>query len=346
MRRFASSPMIVALAVVVLFVAAAVRTLAAGTSTGDTTAGCMNQWVFNGVWRVQVSKVEPYMDGGQQVGWQVTQVWHNGTSAEIAPGDSFPKDQVLTLSNGSTIVSTATTTGTLSQGALWSHDVQTAGQYTHVQIFRSPTPLDPTNKPAAVDIAFDAAKLAQARFKPQFTTHQPNFHIKLDCTASASTQTQGGATQMAATSGCLNQWMSNGVWRMRATAVAPDMGNDNAVQIGWMVTQDWTNLTQRSLVPSDTAITDQQLVLANGDTVASSNSAGTTMNFGQLATRTFAPGASFTYQQRFRGSPFDAANKPTGLLVTFDAKAEKQRTHNPQYTGSTPNFRISFECSK
>jgi hypothetical protein len=326
-----------------LFTAGVLRTSAAGT----TTEGCMNQWLFNGVWRVQVTKVEPFMDAGQQVGWQVTQVWHNGTGVEIAPGDSFPKDQVLTLSNGSTIVTTATTTGSLSQGALWSHDVQTAGQYTHVQIFRSPTALDPTNKPTAVDIAFDASKLAQARFKPQFTTHQPDYHIKLDCTASASAQAQGGATQMAATPGCLNQWMSNGVWRMRATAVAPDMGNDNSgPQIGWMVTQDWTNMTKRSIAPGDTAITDQQLVLANGDTVASSNSTGTSLNFGQLANRTFAPGSSFTYQQRFRGAPFDATNKPTGLLVTFDAKAEKQRSNNPQYTGSTPNFRISLECSK
>jgi len=343
MGRFVSSLAIMLLGVVSVLALGSVRSSAATT----TTEGCMNQWLFNGVWRVQVTKVEPFMDSGQQVGWQVTEVWHNGSSVEIAPSDSFYKDQVLTLGNGTSIDATATTTGSLSQGALWSHAVPTAGQYTQVQIFRSPTPLDPANKPAALDITFDAAKLAQATSKPQFTTHQPNFHVKLDCTASASAQTQGGAMQMAATSGCMNQWMSNGVWRVRATAVAPDMGNDNSgPQIGWMITQEWTNLTKRPIAPGDTAVTDQQLVLANGDTVASTNSAGTSLNFQQLTYHTFPPGGSFTYQQRFRSAPFDATNKPVRLLVTFDAKAEKERTTHPQFTGSTPNFRISFECTK
>jgi hypothetical protein len=72
----------------------------------------------------------------------------------------------------------------------------------------------------------------------------------------------------------------------------------------------------------------------------------TLMNFGQLASHTFPPGSSFTYQQRFRSAPFDATNKPVRFLITFDAKMEKQRTNAPQFTGSTPNFRISFECSK
>src|SRR5579872_4534863 len=60
---------------------------------------CMNQWLFNGVWRAKVTKVEPIMDGANQTGWQVTQVWRNGTSRELDPGDSAFKDMELQLSN-------------------------------------------------------------------------------------------------------------------------------------------------------------------------------------------------------------------------------------------------------
>jgi len=63
--------------------------LARSASLGDASSreGCMNQWLFNGVWRVKVTNVEPYMSGNQQVGWQVTEVWRNGTSEELSPGD-------------------------------------------------------------------------------------------------------------------------------------------------------------------------------------------------------------------------------------------------------------------
>ncbi len=75
------------------------------TAAGMMTEGCMKQWMFNGVWRVQVTKVEPFMDGSQQVGWQVTESWRNGTRQEIAPVDSLLKDEVLELADGSSIES-------------------------------------------------------------------------------------------------------------------------------------------------------------------------------------------------------------------------------------------------
>ena len=152
--------------------------------------------------------------------------------------------------------------------------------------------------------------------------------------------------EMAAKAGCMNQWMSNGVWRVRTTAVGPDNGDSGGPQIGWMVSEEWTSLAKRPVAPGDTAITDQQLVLANGDTIASSNSAGTSMNANQLVFHTFNPGGSFSHQQRFRQANLDASNKPVRLLITFDGKLEKQRPNQPQFTTSSPNFRISFACSK
>src|SRR5690242_2847288 len=68
------------------------------SALSDARTGCMNQWLFNGIWRVRVTKVEPLMNGSQQAGWQVTQTWRNGTATPIAPSDSMMKDEQLVTS--------------------------------------------------------------------------------------------------------------------------------------------------------------------------------------------------------------------------------------------------------
>ncbi|HEY7981048.1 MAG TPA: hypothetical protein VID19_06160 [Candidatus Eremiobacteraceae bacterium] len=311
-------------------------------ATAPTTEGCMNQWVFNGVWRVKVTKVEPYMDGSQQVGWQVTESWRNGTSQEIAPGDTLLKDQVLALDDGSSIKASDSDTNTMSMGVVASHSLSQAAQFTYAQVFRAAA-LNPTVKPKAVTILFDGGKLAQFKSKPQFTTSHYNFHIKLDCTASGTQSAQGGSFEIPAVQGCMNQWMSNGVWRMRVTATAP-YPNDGGPQTGWKVTEDWTSLAHQSIAAGDTFISIQQLVLGNGDTLTSDAGVSTSGSFYQLAGHVFAPGSSFTYQQLFVQIPFDTVDKPVKLIVTFDAATERKITYRPQYKVNPPNFRISLEC--
>src|SRR6202049_1945393 len=185
--RYLSKPAI-ALIMTALFVAAGtIRSSGAGMMS----EGCMKQWMFNGVWRVKATKVEPFMDGTQQVGWQVTESWRNGTTQEIAPGDSLLKDEVLALEDGSSIPASANNSGTMSMGVIASHGLSQAAQFTYVQVFRSAT-LNPTVKPKAVTILFDGDRLAQFKSRPQFTTHQYNFHIKLDCTAGGGGGGAGG----------------------------------------------------------------------------------------------------------------------------------------------------------
>jgi len=79
--------------------------LSSGVMAGaNSRDGCMNQWLFNGIWRVEVTGVAPYMNGSQQIGWQVTEIWRNGTSQELAPSDSVLKDQQLTLASGTLVL--------------------------------------------------------------------------------------------------------------------------------------------------------------------------------------------------------------------------------------------------
>jgi hypothetical protein len=121
--------------------------------------GCMNQWLFNGVWRVRATKVEPFMDGSQQVGWQVTESWRNGTTQEIAPNDSMLQDQVLQLDDGSSIAASVNNTGTMSMGVIGGHSLSQAAQFTYSQVFRAPA-FNPSAKPKAVTVLFDGDHLA------------------------------------------------------------------------------------------------------------------------------------------------------------------------------------------
>jgi hypothetical protein len=275
----------------------------------------------------------------------VTEVWRNGTTQEVSPSDSMLHDQLLTLDSGS-IAASATDSGAMSMQAVQFHTFAPAGQFTYTQVFIAPN-VDPSDKPKTVDITFDAAKLATMRSKPQFTTSHYDFHFKLDCVATgAAAQAQGGSTQIAAVEGCMNQWVGNGIFKMRATAVAPDNNNDpTSPQIGWMISEDWVNVSSRPLAPYDVDFTDQFLATAHGNDVSANNGAGTSMNQQQLVFRTFNAGTSFTYQQRFRWAQLDPTDKPTRLLVIFDAAKESERTGWPHF--KTPaNFRINFGCSK
>jgi hypothetical protein len=331
----------------VLFATLAIWSDASRAATATTTEGCINQWMFNGVWRVQVTKVEPNMDGNTQIGWQVTQVWRNGTSQNgLSPSDTFLKAEVLVLASGKTISASDSTGGSLSLNGLVYHNYPVAGANTNVVIFRPAAgTLDAADVPKALDITFDAQKLSQVKSKPQFTTHQPDYHIKLDCTASgAQAAAQGGAQEVAAQAGCLNQWMANGLWRMRATAIAPDMNGNQ--QIGWAITQQWVNQTNKPLAPGDSNVLDEQLVFKSGNTVSSTNSAGSSMSQSKRDNTTIASGDTLTYQQLFRPGNLDPADTPVKLLILFDAKKQNTRTNAPHYTGNPADYRIQLDCTK
>ena len=309
--------------------------------------GCANQWMFNGLWRVRVIKVDPLMDGGRQSGWLVTEQWRNGTDRKLAPFDTFAKEQVLALANGSTIEATATTPGSLSAQDLGFHGFPPAAQYTHLQKFLSTGPLDPAVKPAAVFIPFDPAREARERKDlPQYSKTPAAYKIGFECTPSAAQTAEGGAYELSAKDACLDQWVANGLVKFRATQVAPEMVN--GAQLGWQVSQEWINASSSKLGLANIWLDEQQLVLANDDTVGSSNATVTTLQNQQLGNRPpLNPGAMVAHVQNFRYDrpAFDPSNKPTKLLIVFNTGAYRYFNQKP-FPGNPPNFRIHFDCRK
>ena len=316
--------------------------------------GCVNQWLFNGVWRARVEKVEPLIKDGQQQGWQVTQTWRNGISKELSPADTQLKTEELQLSSGNVLQPDP-----YREQSLVFNNFAPSGEQTYIQDFPFPNfKGDPNDKPKALSVTFDGATLAKMNNKPHFTSNQYNFHYDLGCTASgAVAQAQGGSSQLAAVPGCMNQWMSNGVWKMRVVAVGPNPADVTKAsdQNGWRVTQEWVNITRYRVYPGSgndgfnrvgpTNVTDEFLATKNGNNVSSANAVGGL----SLGARNvpFLPNIPYRFSQLFAGGTLDPADTPTRLLVTFDADAQN-KVQLPfavaRYTHKPANFRISLAC--
>ena len=157
-----------------------------GSTQVNAQSGCMNQWMFNGVWRVRVTNVAFQPAGDNANGWNVTEQWGNGTSyAGITPIDTMKQDQVLALTNGDTMSATDTTHGNLNQQQLDFHSFPASGQFTYTQTFFSAQTLDQNNKPAKLLITFDAAtykKNHPANTGKFWKTKAPSYNYRIDLT--------------------------------------------------------------------------------------------------------------------------------------------------------------------
>jgi len=168
--------------------------------------------------------------------------------------------------------------------------------------------------------------------------------------SAAAPQAEGGSTQVSAQDGCMNQWMFDGVWRVRVTNVAYQPKGDHPNR--WDVTMQWANGTKYAgIAPADTMKQDLVLGLQNGDTLTATDTTVGSLNQQQLDFHTFPASGQFTYTQSFYSNDDVENNKPVKLLVTFDIP--KYKAANPNNSGKfwktkTPgyNYRINLTCTK
>jgi hypothetical protein len=147
-----------------------------GANQSEALEGCLNEWLFNGVWRFRATSLEPFKDGDRS-GWRVAAELRNGTKADniALSGTGFTALQ-LALSDGNqiSVYNVTDLNVPVAQGAsiraslvFYSDDPNEA---------RTPTKLLLLLKPSASDVGMLRS------VGVSYSTSDPSFRVKLDCT--------------------------------------------------------------------------------------------------------------------------------------------------------------------
>ena len=153
----------------------------------------------------------------------------------------------------------------------------------------------------------------------------------------------------ATTQGCVNQWLSNGIWRFKVDSVDPLNDPDRPGSYGWDVKGEMRNATSSDdYYLSYTGY--HALTLWFNDETALDISATThgTLNSQKLTYHTFPQGSLFKDDLTFwypSGTTQSDVQKPTKFVLSIDPKVQKTHT-GPQYTVSDPSFTVKLDCSK
>ncbi len=151
----------------------------------------------------------------------------------------------------------------------------------------------------------------------------------------AQLNAKGGANQLGATEGIQNEWLFNGVWRLRVSNVAW-----NSEQESWDVTVELRNGYKSSLKASDAGFAFNGsdgffLTIEDGNTVEPFLNAGSDIQ-DAIGYKSLPPGGGSIIKIPFRGT---ADKKPVKLLVEFKPKAGFPLVKDP-------SFRIDLTKSK
>ncbi|WP_407569742.1 hypothetical protein [Deinococcus altitudinis] len=159
----------------------------------------------------------------------------------------------------------------------------------------------------------------------------------------------GGAVQRASVSGCVNEYLFNGIWRFRVTKVSVMTDPSRGDYPYYSVTAELKNGTTKTIKPVDTGIetsTAVALSFSDGDSLTYNyRSDWVDKTFGKVI-----QGSGFVYTFPFYPGeklPLDQvqANRPQKLLFEVDpAKLDKDLKLG--FTVPDPSFRVDLTCTK
>jgi len=161
-------------------------------------------------------------------------------------------------------------------------------------------------------------------------------------TVSLSGQPAGGADQRASLEGCLNEWLFNGIWRVRATKVEPY--DDNLLK-GWAVRLEVRNGTNRSLEAWNAGFKDpSSLTLAYPDGATERMDGGALSRDyrDKIYDAVIPQGAAVVADLRFLST---RTTPPSRLLIELDTEKIKQK-YNLAFATPNPSLRFKLDCSK
>jgi hypothetical protein len=152
----------------------------------------------------------------------------------------------------------------------------------------------------------------------------------------------GGSYQQNALAGCTNEWLFNGVWRVRVTNVAP-ITKAGVNYPGYAVTIQSRNGSHQTASWAYTGVADPSLVLEDGTVLAQDTDS--TISWHNDYYKDLPQSAGFTHTLNFyMDSAAASPPKPAKILIEIDPK--KAGTTAPHYTTATPSLRVDLTCSK
>jgi hypothetical protein len=152
--------------------------------------------------------------------------------------------------------------------------------------------------------------------------------------------TAGGSHQLGALQGCVDQWVFNGVWRVRVTKVSSIASPFGALP-GYSVSLDVRNGSKSDAMLMQTGVSAPVLALADGNILELSTEDGVAWN--NKFFENLPPSAGFTISLPYYMSTKPASMpKPQKLIVEIDAK--KAWHGQPHYQVGDPSLRIDLNC--
>ncbi len=144
----------------------------------------------------------------------------------------------------------------------------------------------------------------------------------------------GGANQVAAVEGRLNEWLFNGIWRLRVLSVAP-----SADSSGWDVKVEVRNGTKEdALSISGTGYDGLKLVFGDGKMLETSGA-------GDISSHSFPQGGAEIFTLNFPDENL-ASHKPEKLLLLIKPDADLVKYLRDRmkigYTVPDPSFRVNI----
>ena len=149
--------------------------IAGGSYQKASVEGCMNQWLFNGVWRLRVTGVEPITDGSW-TGYGVNVQLRNGTHGTIELGNTGVggrgQNVQLLTSDGN-----AMTLNELAYQQLGYRDVVQGGTLNGQLKYHFPAGADTTVKPQKFILQIDPHDSTKAHY----SMTDPSFRVNITC---------------------------------------------------------------------------------------------------------------------------------------------------------------------
>jgi hypothetical protein len=156
----------------------------------------------------------------------------------------------------------------------------------------------------------------------------------------------GGSHQLAAREGCMNQWLFDGLWRLRVLSVAP-VTDSTGLLPGYAVTIEVRNGSQTTTQLEKTGVSQGpagHLVFDDGNTL-DSTSAGDIVAWNNVYFKNLPPSAGFTHTINYYFNP-KPATIPKPVKWLWDIDKSKEWKDAPRYTIADPSFRVDLTCSK